>query len=164
MTPRTIYAGADPGLSGAIAFFEPVNAGKLVIYDMPTLPIRRNDKDKRDIDLKLLARIVEPYGPFVARALVEQVNAMPDQGITSAFTFGRAFGTLEMALAFAGMPIEYIAPVKWKRMYGLSSDKDASRALAILRFPNYAELFKSAGDDGRAEAALLAFYASKMEA
>ena len=89
-------------------------------------------------------------------AFVESVNARPGEGPTGAFAFGRARGVIEGVLAAAGIPATFVTPPAWKRAVGLTlASKDASRAEAIRRWPNHAELFARVKDDGRAEAALI---------
>lgn len=157
------YLGIDPGLSGALAFYSPVG-NLLSIFDMPTHEIAVNGKRKRQLDLHELGRIVDTMAANLAIALVEQVNAMPKQGVTSSFNFGFNAGCTQMAVVALGVPLRLVTPQKWKKEMGLSSDKDASRREASRVLPKHADLWPLVKHDGRAEAALLAYYASRHHA
>lgn len=159
----TYYLGIDPGLSGALAFYSP-EGNTLSIFDMPTHEITVNGKRKRQLDLYSLGRIIDALAHDIAVALVEQVNAMPKQGVTSSFNFGFNAGCAQMAVAALGLPLRTVTPQKWKKEMGLSSDKDASRREASRAMPKHAGLWPLVKHDGRAEAALLAFYASRHHA
>ena len=147
--------GIDPGFSGAIAFYE---KGVLLIHDMPLRKIM--DRTQVDavqfstyiIDMKRQCRI--------AFAVVEDVHAMPKQGITSTFRFGYNAGILLGVLEALRVKVLRVKPNAWKPALGLSSDKGKSLALAKKLFPAYHHYFERAKDDGRAEAALLARYIS----
>jgi crossover junction endodeoxyribonuclease RuvC len=88
--------------------------------------------------------------------VVEQVHAMPRQGVSSTFSFGKACGMIEGVVAARGLPIAWVTPQRWKKAMGVTADKNSSRQLAINLWPNEAELFKRVKDADRAEAALIA--------
>jgi crossover junction endodeoxyribonuclease RuvC len=143
--------GIDIGVQGAIALLDG-NGALLEISDMPTL--HDGPKGRRAINAPLLAAII--FKSHADRAFVESVNPRPREGPTGAFAFGRARGVIEGVLAAAGIPATFVTPPAWKRAVGLTlASKDASRAEAIRRWPNHAELFARVKDDGRAEAALI---------
>jgi crossover junction endodeoxyribonuclease RuvC len=143
--------GIDIGVTGAIALLDETGA-LLEISDMPTL--HDGPQGRRAINAPLLAAII--FKSHADRAFVESVNARPGEGPTGAFAFGRARGVIEGVLAAAGLPVSFITPASWKRAVGLTlASKDASRAEAIRRWPNHAELFARVKDDGRSEAALI---------
>ena len=146
--------GCDPGFSGAIALLDP-STGSLVLHDMPVLP---NTKGKTELDLHTLAGLLalEEPGPHVA--VIEQVWALPNQGVSATFRFGQSFGALQMACIGHGHQTHYIPSMTWKKYFKLSSDKGVSRGLAMRRFPDNAPQFARVKDDGRAEAALIALY------
>jgi crossover junction endodeoxyribonuclease RuvC len=159
----TIIA-VDPGKKGAYAFYDPY-AGQLEIFDMPV--VERNKKSELDI-----ARLVRAWSIYAPTTLIlERVHSMPRQGVASAFDFGRTFGATEAAAIANGHTVIYVAPQQWKHQVGLvaaNSDakkdkKKASRQLAIETFPNHANKFKRAMDDGRAEAALMAWWYAESE-
>lgn len=153
--------GIDPGNTGALAFYDGVD---IVVYDMPTTTTKTGRKTKKGNDrlstkvsVDVLAGLLRPYRSEVI-ACVEHVTAMPKQGVTSSFGFGRTFGAIEGVLAGLGIKYELIRPGDWKRHMGLTSDKTEAREMAMYSFPRQAKLFERAMDDGRAEAALLALY------
>jgi crossover junction endodeoxyribonuclease RuvC len=144
--------GIDIGVTGAIALLDETGA-LMSVTDMPCLD--SGPKGRRKINAPLLAGII--WNSHATRAFVEHVSARPGEGAVGGFTFGRALGVIEGALAAAGIPITFLTPPTWKRALGLTlASKDASRAEAIRRWPAHAELFARVRDDGRAEAALIA--------
>lgn len=157
--------GIDPGLSGAIAVFDTVTEGRvsLAVHDMPTHTITVAGKKRRHIDGYLLARMVDEIATLddIRMAVVEDVHAMPKQGVTSSFKFGFVTGIVHGVICANLIPMRVVAPQVWKRAFGLTSDKDASRRCASAMFPRFAHLWPLAGHDGRAEAALLALYGAK---
>jgi len=146
--------GIDPGYTGAITLYWP-STGDIEVYDMPTL---MNPKGKTVLDMHAILQILEPEDDGQRVAYIEQVSAMPGQGVSSMFRFGQQFGALQMALAATKTPTHYVTPAVWKKHFGLSREKGVSRGLAMQRFPAFAETFKRAKDDGRAEATLIALY------
>lgn len=151
-----IFCGIDPGLSGALAFFN-VSAGTLVIVDMPTVEVVRNKKTKREVSAVLLANEIRKQG-FIDMTFVERVNAMPGQGVTSVFSFGRSSGIIEGVLATLSLPYTIEQPQTWQKSLNVRDGKDGSRLRATELFPKYADLFARKKDDGRADAALMAWY------
>lgn len=98
----------------------------------------------------------------VDRAIIEQVSAMPKQGVASSFKFGRAVGVVEGVMDGLGIPVSWVTPAKWKKAMGLGADKEASRQKAIRQWPSQSFLFARKKDHGRAEAALIALYAAQQ--
>lgn len=156
-----VFIGIDPGKKGAIALFDP-SQHSLVIEDMPLIP-RAKGKKGEDTNYARLAEILTKPAEVMAFALMEDVWSMPKEGVSSAHAFGRNNGALLMALAAGKIPHALITAARWKKHFGLSRDKGASRSLAIQRFPDAADLFVRVMDDGRAEAALIALYAHEMK-
>ena len=153
-----IYIGIDPGLSGAIAFLD-VEKGVLSISDMPTLEVKRHNKAKNEVSPSGVATFLGRT-PRQSRAVLERVGAMPGQGVTSVFSFGRSVGIIEGVLATMLIPVDIVTPQAWQKAAGVRGGKDGSRLRACELFPNYAELFARKKDDGRADAALMAWYAA----
>lgn len=89
-------------------------------------------------------------------AVVERVHSMPRQGVASTFKFGQAYGTVLGAFGALRVPIVSVTPQRWKKDYGIGSDKEAGRLLACDLWPDDAARFKRKKDHGRAESALLA--------
>jgi crossover junction endodeoxyribonuclease RuvC len=156
----TIFIGIDPGLSGAIAFLD-TEKGVLSISDMPTLEVKRNNKAKKEVSPHGLANILTLGAcGWKPTAVLERVGAMPGQGVTSVFSFGRSVGLVEGVLAAYNIPVSIVTPQAWQKAAGVRGGKDGSRLRASELFPNYAELFARKKDDGRADAALMAWYAA----
>lgn len=153
-----IYIGIDPGLSGAIAVFDMEN-GHLSVLDMPTVEIIRNGKKKREVNAQMLATIMRNVDGD-ARAVMERVGAMSKQGVTSVFSFGRSAGIVEGVLAALMIPTTIVTPQTWQKAASVRGGKDGSRQRAAELFPNYAGLFARKKDDGRADAALMAWFAA----
>lgn len=151
----------DPGLTGAIVLLD---GADLLVQDMPT----ESRGKKSAVDLKALWAAVENWAPCYRDrvGVIENVGSMPRQGIASACNFGKTIGACEMALVAAGCEMVRVTPRTWKFGVGLQHDpkadtkarKNASRARAIELFPDYAHLFARVKDDGRAEAALMAWW------
>jgi len=156
-----IVLGLDPGLDGAYAFYSP-DTGYLSVHDTPTM----GDKKKRSINAAQLASDIRchlpfPISPFGVTAFVEDVHAMQGWGSGSVFRFGESKGVLFGVLGALGIPIFRVAPQTWKKKFGLSRDKGASRKLIIEMFPKQADRFARVMDDNRAEAALIAKYGAQ---
>jgi len=149
--------GIDPGISGAIAIFEGTDL--LDAFDMPVIETQSGKRKKRRISPEMLVAEIEEHVEFLARVYIEDVHAMPGQGVTSMFAFGEAAGLIRGVCAGLRVPVCLISPTTWKRGMKLQgAGKDASRAMAARMWPQKASLFKRQRDDGRAEAALLAHY------
>ena len=148
--------GIDPGISGAISVFRD---GKLEsVVDMPTVEIASGKTIKRHISAATLRNILELDMYQFSHVVIEKVGAMPGQGVTSMFNFGRSAGIIEGVVAALRMPHTYVTPQTWTKAVGRAAGKDASRMRAMELFPSKADLFKRAKDDGRADAALIAYW------
>lgn len=151
--------GIDPGLSGALAFLD---AGRLEVHDMPTHTLTVNGKQRRRLDLYQLADLFAESAAQCRLAVVEDVHAMPGQGVSSSFSFGFCAGAVQAIVAAYDVPVQLVRPAVWKRAFGLTSDKDASRRRASELLPAFADRWPLAKHDGRAEAVLLALYGGKQ--
>lgn len=148
--------GIDPGAAGAVAILE---AGKLVqVFDMPVVEVQVGGKAKRRVAPEILASELRLYNVADTVAVVEQVGAMPGQGVTSMFAFGQAYGLVLGVLAGLWIPTTTVTPTTWKKALKLNAGKDGARAKAAQLWPAQAGEFKRVKDDGRAEAALLAYW------
>ena len=147
----TVTLGIDPGAtSGAIAAF--VDGQLLDVIDMPCA-----DGTIAAVLLAGELRTLAAAG-FDSRPTVigEKVHAMPKQGVSSTFKFGRSLGVIEGVIAANGWPITWITPQAWKKAHGLiGKDKDAARMLALETWPEHADTFRRKKDIGRADAALI---------
>jgi len=148
--------GVDPGFTGAIAFdFKTLG---LKVYD---LPLTMYNKRKQVDPAALNTLIRNNYSTVSAIVVLEDVHAMPKQGLVSTFRFGYNAGILLGVLSTHDLTIVRVKPAVWKSALGLTSNKKDSLTLARKLFPEQADLFKRAKDDGRAEAALLAHFGRK---
>lgn len=154
-----IVVGIDPGISGAIARYnssEASAATQLIIWDMPILEVNK----KKTISPYLVANILKEAA---APVYIEKVAAMPNQGVTSMFNFGKGFGVILGAAAGLGLQTTQVTAQQWMKALRCQKGKDANRERACELFPQYADMFTRKKDDGRADAALLAYYASFVE-
>ena len=152
-----IIVGVDPGFSGAIAQYC-TKTKDLDVVDMPTI---LNSKGKVEIDIHSLLHLLEPEAKD-RMAVIEQVASRPGQSSVATFRFGMGYGALIACVAANKTPMYFVTPSKWKKYFGLSSDKDTSRQLAIQRWPDHYEKFKLKKHDGRAEAALICLYGAEV--
>ena len=144
--------GIDPGASGAIAL---VVGGVLVsVHDMPTVTVERNKAQKRQVCPAGLSLLMQQLSPH--KATVEKVGAMPGQGVSSMFSFGRSVGIIEGVLAARQIPVTFTTPQAWQKQSGAAKGKDGSRQRVMELFPSQAHLFARVKDDGRADAVLIA--------
>lgn len=155
MDAHMIILGIDPGLSGALCFDD---GEARHIVDIPTFSLARNGKNKREVDAIKLASAWHEHRPRIGHAFVEQVGAMPGQGVSSVFAFGKSYGILIGILAANGVPVTFVAPKVWKKQLGVPSSKDGARARASELMPETAGEWRLAKHDGRAEAALIAYW------
>lgn len=148
----TVIMGVDPGISGAVAFYFTEAPGRVGVDDVPVAG--------GEINAPELARLIRIHRPTFA--VIERVSAMPGNGAVSMFNFGRSYGDVRGVIGAMEIPLHFVTPSKWKKHFGLSSDKELSRMLAIRMFPSVAEQFKLKKHDGRAEAALIALYGAEV--
>jgi len=147
-------AAFDPGSSsGAVAFLYAPYLDTMAAEDLPVA--------NGQIDGATLTARLKQMNPDVA--VIERVAAMPRQGVSSTFKFGTAFGIIQGVVAGLGIPAHFVAPGKWKRHFGLTAEKEESRARALQLWPARSELFSRKKDHGRAEAALLARYFAETD-
>ena len=153
-----IVLGIDPGLSGALALLDTVSM-ELTVWDMPVVEVLRNRVNKREVNPAGVADLIAGNG--IEHCYIERVGAMPNQGVTSVFSFGRSAGILEGILAAYEIPYTLVTPQAWQKAAGVRDGKDASRLRAAQLFPSSSTLFARKKDDGRADAALIAWYANQ---
>ena len=149
--------GIDPGLSGGIAILDDLKI--FDIYDMPIMP--EGKKNKNQLNSAQLVNIIKknliPNGDTFL--IVEQVSAMPGQGVTSMFNFGQTFGSIKGICAALNLPIFYVRPAKWKKHFELiNSSKDSSRTKVIEIYPSISPRLSRKKDVNKADAILIARY------
>ena len=154
-----LIIGIDPGISGSICFFED---GKILdVVEMPTMT--EGKKNKRQVNgsqiyNEILNRIKRIDRQNI-RVIIEQVSAMPGQGVTSMFNFGQSFGVLKGICSAMQLPMYFVRPAKWKKYFSLiNSEKDASRTKAIEMFPYFSSQLSKKKDSNKADAILIASF------
>lgn len=148
--PPSGVLGVDPGLHGALALFDPLT-DDLDLYDMPATADGL-------VDVYELGRWVDARSHRIGRAVLERVGQMPGSG--HAFSFGRNYGDVRGVLGANFIPMSVVTPAKWKRAMGVTKDKASSLAKACELFPLHANKFARKKDADRAEAALIAKWAT----
>ena len=152
--------GIDPGLSGAIAVLDDQKVK--CIFDMPVMS--EGKKNKRQLNSALLVSLLRENinSKEDTIIVVEQVNAMPGQGVTSMFNFGQTFGAIKGISAALGLPIFFVRPAKWKKHFQLiNSSKDASRTKAIEMYPLLSGQLSKKKDVNKSDAILIARFYSE---
>ena len=153
-----LIIGIDPGISGSICFFE---GGKILeVIEMPVMT--EGKKNKKQVNGS------QVYNEFLkrtnvnsreTRVVIEQVSAMPGQGVTSMFNFGQSFGILKGICSAMQLPMFFVRPAKWKKYFNLiNSQKDASRTRAIEIFPYFSKQLSKKKDTNKADAILIASF------
>ncbi len=149
--------GIDPGLSGAIAVLE--NNKVIDMFDMPVMS--EGKKNKRQLNSAFLVNLIKENinNNEEVAVIVEQVNAMPGQGVTSMFNFGQTFGAIKGVCAALELPIFFVRPSKWKKHFELiNSSKDSSRTKVIEMYPKLSNQLSKKKDVNKSDAILIARY------
>ena len=154
-----LIIGIDPGISGSICFFE--NGKILDVVEMPTMTDGKKNKKQvngSQIYNEITKRVNQTDKKNV-RVVIEQVSAMPGQGVTSMFNFGQSFGLLKGICSAMQLPMYFVRPAKWKKYFNLiNSEKDASRTKVIEIFPYFSSNLSKKKDSNKADAILIASY------
>ena len=151
--------GIDPGISGSICFFE---KGKIIdVVEMPTMT--EGKKNKKQVNgaqiYNEITKRINKAEKNNTRVIIEQVSAMPGQGVTSMFNFGQSFGILKGICSAMQLPMFFVRPAKWKKHFNLiNSEKDASRTRAIEIFPYFSAQLSRKKDSNKADAILIASF------
>ena len=154
-----LIIGIDPGISGAICFFEEGQVKEII--DMPVMADGK--KNKRQINgPQIYNEILKRTNKFQKKdiiVVIEQVSAMPGQGVTSMFNFGQSFGVLKGICSAMQLSMFFIRPAKWKKYFGLiKTEKDASRTKVIEIFPYISSQLSRKKDSNKADAVLIASF------
>ena len=157
-----LIIGIDPGISGAICFFEDGQVKEII--EMPVMA--EGKKNKRQINgPQTYNEILKRINRFQKKdviVVIEQVSAMPGQGVTSMFNFGQTFGAIKGISATLKLPIFFVRPSKWKKHFELiNSAKDASRTKVIEMYPSFAEQLSRKKDANKSDAILIARFFSE---
>ena len=154
-----LIIGIDPGISGSICFLKD---GKIDdVVEMPTMADGK--KNKRQVNgsqiYNEISQRINKIQNQDIRIIIEQVSAMPGQGVTSMFNFGQSFGILKGICAAMQLPMFFVRPAKWKKYFNLiNSEKDASRTRAIEIFPYFSSQLSKKKDSNKADAILIASF------
>lgn len=167
-----ITIGIDPGQGGGLAIYDS-EENRLMCMAMPLKTATA--KGRMTVHIQEACKFMDEASAVYQRKLrdkgyifdcgvVENVSAMPKQGVSSSFNFGRSFGNVEALMAFYCHNIHYAAPAKWKKYFDLSPDKNDSITKATELFgPGCQDVFwPRKKDEGVAEAALLAYYGTQL--
>ena len=154
-----LVIGIDPGVSGSICFF---NEGKIIdVVEMPTMT--EGKKNKKQVNgaqiFNEISERIKKLDKKDIKIVIEQVSAMPGQGVTSMFNFGQSYGILKGICSAMQLPMYFVRPVKWKKYFNLiNSEKDASRTRAIEIFPYFSSHLSRKKDSNKADAILIASF------
>ena len=154
-----LIIGIDPGISGSICFFQD---GKIVdVVEMPTMT--EGKKNKKQVNgsqiFNEISEKIKKLDKKEIKVVIEQVSAMPGQGVTSMFNFGQSFGILKGICSAMQLPMYFVRPAKWKKYFNLiNSEKDASRTRAIEIFPYFSSQLSRKKDSNKADAILIASF------
>jgi len=154
-----LIIGIDPGISGSICFFDD---GKIMdVVEMPNMIEGKKNKKQvngAQIFHEISTRIKNIRKENI-KVVIEQVSAMPGQGVTSMFNFGQSFGILKGICSSMQLPMYFVRPAKWKKYFNLiNSEKDASRTRAIEIFPYFSNQLSRKKDSNKADAILIASF------
>ena len=154
-----LIIGIDPGISGSICFFQD---GKIIdVVEMPTMT--EGKKNKKQVNgsqiFNEISEKINKLDKEEIKVIIEQVSAMPGQGVTSMFNFGQSFGILKGICSAMQLPMYFVRPAKWKKYFNLiNSEKDASRTRAIEVFPYFSGQLSRKKDSNKADAILIASF------
>ena len=154
-----LIIGIDPGISGAICFFEDGQINEII--DMPVMADGK--KNKRQINgpqvYNEVSKRINKFPKKDIIVVIEQVSAMPGQGVTSMFNFGQSFGVLKGICSAMQLSMYFVRPAKWKKYFGLiKTEKDASRTKVIEIFPYISAQLSKKKDSNKADAVLIASF------
>ncbi len=154
-----LIIGIDPGVSGSICFFQ--NGEIQDVIEMPTMT--EGKKNKKQVNgsqiFNEISERIKDIEKKNIKVVIEQVSAMPGQGVTSMFNFGQSFGILKGICGAMQLPVYYVRPAKWKKYFNLiNSEKDASRTRAIEVFPYFSTKLSRKKDSNKADAILIASF------
>ena len=154
-----LIIGIDPGISGSICFLQD---GKIVdVIEMPTMT--EGKKNKKQVNgsqiVNEISEKIKELDKREIKVVIEQVSAMPGQGVTSMFNFGQSFGILKGICSAMQLSMYFVRPAKWKKYFNLiNSEKDASRTRAIEIFPYFSGQLSRKKDSNKADAILIASF------
>ena len=154
-----LVIGIDPGISGSICFFR--NGNIMDVVEMPTMT--EGKKNKKQVNgsqiFNEISERIKEIDKKDIKVIIEQVSAMPGQGVTSMFNFGQSYGILKGICSAMQLPMYFVRPSQWKKYFNLiNSEKDASRTRAIEIFPYFSGQLSRKKDSNKADAILIASF------
>ena len=166
MKPWNIV-GIDPGKTGAFA----VLGEQFENYELEcvgNLPVVEGRLMADPGDEFLWLEGVAVRSRVRTLCVIEKVHAMPKEGVTSSFNFGKICGALDFWAQQFG-DFWYVTPAQWKRELGISSDKREAIDCANKLFGERPEWNRTgprggsmiSENSGCAEAALIAQWARR---
>jgi crossover junction endodeoxyribonuclease RuvC len=151
-----VILGIDPGIRGGMAIVAMDTNAAPCLMDAIDIPVTGVGAKER-VDVLAICKWIAQYAP--QHAMIERGQAMPRQGASSGFKYGRAIGSIEAAITCCEIPLTIIEPTAWKKFHALrGGDKEVSRQRALQLFPHAHALLARKKDHGRAEAALIALF------
>ena len=154
-----LIIGIDPGIKGAICILK--DGVVIDVFDMPVMPVGKKNKSQvngSQIYNEIL-KLIEKEDKQDVKVVIEQVSAMPGQGVTSMFNFGQSYGVLKGIFSAMQIPMDFVSPVKWKKYFNLiNTQKDSSRTKAIEFFPYISAKLSRKKDANKADAILIASF------
>jgi crossover junction endodeoxyribonuclease RuvC len=170
----SIIVAIDSGASGAVAIFDTDSNTLIDVRDLPVDHIQVGKSIRSRVSRWNLLELLR--GAKGAEAIIERPEGRPlrytdkatgrsasrTPGAQGMLSMGENFGCCLMALTAAEMIVTEVRPGVWKRALGVKAAKDDSRRRAQELFPAHAALFARVKDDGRSEAALLAYYHARQ--
>lgn len=159
---RNTILGIDPGVTGGIAFLDPV-AETLEVFDVPVL--EAGTKSRRIVDEDAVWALIAHRAPTVTHAFIELVGVRPLEGAVGAFAFGMTTMALRMSVTCSGIPRTPVLPAVWKRRLGVPAAKQGAALRASQLMPKHAAIWtikrlhcNQEQQAGRCEAALIAYF------
>jgi len=149
--------GVDVGQSGALAIYNTKGQKMARIWDMPVHEVKVGAKLVKRVSAVEVASYLSSIEK-IDHAFVELVSAMPNQGVSSMFTFGKSAGIIDGVLGAFKIPVTYVTPQRWMKAMKVIGGKDGSRKRASELMPDLASAFARAKDNGRSDACLIALY------
>ena len=157
-----LIIGIDPGISGSICFLQ--DGIVIDVVEMPTMA--EGKKNKKQVNssqiFNIITERIKKIDKKNIKVVIEQVSAMPGQGVTSMFNFGQTFGAIKGVCAALKLPIYFVRPSKWKKHFELiNSSKDSSRTKVIEMYPTLSDQLAKKKDVNKSDAILIARFFSE---
>lgn len=132
MSRLLVSVGIDPGMQGGICILSSEQNPRV----MP-MPLLGGEIDVKGVQRLLLDLGGMEFHPPQVVVSIEKAQAMPGQGVTSMFSYGKGFGALCAVVQCVGLRLELVTPQSWKKhvLAGTPKDKDAAVDYVTRAFP-----------------------------